>query len=93
MISRERLYTRGYLEQRRQYVSYGGVHSDISQCLFILYSNDLPIALKNCRTILFADDATIYATGTNLLDIFTRINTDLDVMNDWFRANTLSANP
>ena len=55
--------------------------------LFILYSNDLPIALKNCHTILFADDTTIYTTGTDLLDIFTRINTDLDVLNDWFMAN------
>ena len=63
--------------------------------LFILYSNDLPIALKNCHTILFADDTTIYTTGTDLLDIFTRtcINTDLDVLNDWFMANKLSTNP
>ena len=97
---------RSYLEQRRQYVSYGGVHSDIryveygvpqgsvlGPLLFILYSNHLPIALKNCHTILFADDTTIYTTGTDLLDIFTRINTDLDVLNDWFMANKLSANP
>ena len=61
--------------------------------LFILYSNDLPIALTNCHTILFAYDTTIYTTGTDLLDIFTRINTDLDVLNDWFMANKLSANP
>ena len=49
--------------------------------------------MKNCHTILFADDTTIYTTGTDLLDIFTRINTDLDVLNDWFMANKLSANP
>ena len=36
---------------------------------------------------------TIYTTGTNLLDIFTRINTDIGVLNDWLRANQLSANP
>ena len=73
---------RSYLEQRRQYVIYGGVHSDISYVeygvpqgpvlgplLFILCSNDLPIALKNCHTILFADDTTIYTTGTDLLNI------------------------
>ena len=88
---------RSYLEQRRQYVSYGGVHSDIRYVeygvpqgsvrrplLFILYSNALPISLNNCHTILFADDTTIYTTNTYLLDIFTRINTDLDVLNDWF---------
>ena len=48
--------------------------------IFLLYSIDLPIALKNCHTILFADDTTIYTTCTDLLDIFTRINTDLDVL-------------
>ena len=31
--------------------------------------------LKNCHNILFADDTTIYATGTDLLHIFTRIYT------------------
>ena len=79
---------RSYLEQRRQYVSYGGVHSDIryveygvpqgsvlGPLLFILYSNDLPIALKNFHTILFADDTTIYTTGTDLLDIFIHVLT------------------
>ena len=48
--------------------------------LFILYSNQFPIDLQNCHSILFADDTTIYTTGTYLMDTFKRINTDLDVM-------------
>ena len=39
-----------------------------------------------------ADDATIYRTGTYLVDIFTHINTSLVVINDWFRPNKLSVN-
>ena len=97
---------KSYLAQRRQYVSYGGVCSNtksveygvpqgsvLGPLLFILYSNDLAITLKNCHTILFADDTTIYTTGTHLPDIFTHINNNLEVLNDWFRANKLSANP
>ena len=61
--------------------------------LFILYSNDLVITLKNCSTILFTDDTPIYTTGTDLIDIFTNINNNLEVLNDWFRANKRSANP
>ena len=47
------------------------------QCLdrYCSYSNDLPIALRNCHTILFADDTTIYTTGTYLLDIFIHVLT------------------
>ena len=95
---------KSYLAQRRQYVSYGGVCSNtksveygvpkgsvLGSLLFILYSNDLAITLKNRQTILFADDTTIYTIGTQLPDIFTHINNK--VLNDWFRANKLSANP
>ena len=97
---------RSYLAQRRQYVSYGGVCSNtesveygvpqgsvLGPLLFILYSNNIAITLKNWHTILFADDTTIYTTGTHLPDIFTHINNNLEVLNDWFRANKHSANP
>ena len=60
--------------------------------LFILYSNDLVITLKNCHTILFADDTPIYTRGKDLIYIFTNIN-NFDVLNDWFRANKRSVNP
>ncbi len=95
-----------YLDQRRQYVSYLGINSPIrtiaygvpqgsvlGPLLFILYSNDLPQALSHCKTILFADDTTIFKTGNNMEQIFEQVNADLHTLNDWFRANQLSVNP
>ena len=97
---------RSYLAQRRQYVSCGGKSSNIlaveygvpqgsvlGPLLFIIYSNDLPMCLGSCKTILFADDTTLYITGRNIRDMSTKMNADLSVLSDWFRANKLSANP
>ncbi len=97
---------RSYLSQRRQYVSYLGVNSPIQTLtygvpqgsvlgplMFILYSNDVPKSLSHCRTILFADDTTVYSMGENLQQLYAQVNTDLHALNDWFRANQLSVNP
>ena len=96
---------RSYLTNRRQYVCYKGVSSEICDIqygvpqgsvlgplLFILYSNDIPNSIKHSKTILFADDTTIYHVGHNIPDIYENINSDLGQLTDWFRANQLSVN-
>ena len=48
---------------------------------------------KTMQTILFADDTTIYATGSNYCaDLFEKVNKDHSHLTDWFRANQLSVN-
>ena len=42
------------------------------------------------RTILFADDTTIYKTGKQINNIYEDMNNKLQVLADWFRANKLS---
>ncbi len=97
---------RSYLKQRRQYVSYNGENSStqvveygvpqgsvLGPLLFIIYSNDLSSSLSHCKTILFADDTTVFKTGTNLPTLYHQVNQDLDTLNDWFKANQLSINP
>ena len=97
---------RSYLDQRRQYVSYLGIQSNtmvmsfgvpqgsvVGPLLFILYSNDTPNSLIHCKTILFADDTTVYIAGDNQQALYDQVNTDLKNLTDWFRANQLSVNP
>ena len=60
--------------------------------LFILYSNDLSRCLTHSKAILFADDTTLYILGTSIPEICLKMNSDLDTLSDWFRANKLSAN-
>ncbi len=96
---------RSYLYQRRQYVNFKGQKSDtltvlygvpqgsvLGPLLFILYSNDLPESLKYSKTVLFADDTTVYYCGTNITSVYDNMNSDLNQLSDWFRANQLSVN-
>ena len=96
---------KSYLHGRKQFVQYKESSSDILniECgvpqgsvlgplLFIIYSNDLPKSVKSSKTILFADDTTIYVTGPNKNRLFSDIRKDLELLIDWFRANKLSLN-
>ena len=96
---------KSYLSDRTQYVMYNnhisktanincGVPqgSILGPLLSIIYTNDLPYCLKKSKCILFADDTTIYQTNSNLTQLYTNINMDLNILGDWFRANKLSLN-
>ncbi len=54
--------------------------------------NDLPSCLKHTKAILFADDTTIFASSNNIIQLYSTINSDLNDLVDWFRANKLSLN-
>ncbi len=60
--------------------------------LFIIYTNDLPNALRGSRCILFADDTTIYHSSIDLNASAATLANDLEQLTDWFRANKLSLN-
>ena len=94
-----------YLSNRKQYVKYNNSDSlqrDITYgvpqgsilgpLLFIIYINDLPFCVEHCKTILFADDTTIYKTGKQVNNIYEDMNKELQILADWFRANKLSLN-
>ena len=44
------------------------------------------------KTVLFADDTTVYLVGHNISELQIQMNQDIHELNDWFRANQLSAN-
>lgn len=64
----------------------------IGPLLFILYTNDLPNSLKHSKSILFADDTTVYLSANNINNLIDMIKADLTQLADWFYANKLSLN-
>jgi len=96
---------RNYLHNRTQYVQYNNKTSTTTtmQCgvpqgsvlgplLFIIYTNDLPNCLSNCKAILFADDTTLYLSSSNIEQLYISTNIDLQLLDEWFRSNKLSLN-
>ena len=96
---------KSYLTNRSHFVKYKNYSSAPSDMicgvpqgsvlgplLFIIYTNDLPNCLKTCKCILFADDTTIYKKSSNLSELYSTLNTELNALADWFRANKLSLN-
>ena len=94
-----------YLYQRKQFVHYTGndSHIETTKCgvpqgsvlgplLFIIYTNDLPGCLDLTKSILFADDTTIYLSSNNISYLYTTMNGELLKLTDWFRVNKLSLN-
>ena len=96
---------RSYLSNRKQFVIYKDTFSErmnlpcgvpqgsvLGPLLFIIYTNDLPNSLIHSKCILFADDTTIYYAAKNITDIYSKLNTDLTELFEWFKANKLTLN-
>ena len=60
--------------------------------LFLIYINDLNFASKLLSTIMFADDTNLFFTGKSVHQIENIRNSELAVINEWFKANLLSLN-
>ena len=48
--------------------------------------------MELCKGILFADDTTIYNSHQNLRYLKWTLEHNLDILNDWFKANQLCLN-
>ena len=96
---------RSYLTNRKQYVFYNGVSSDLKSItcgvpqgsvlgplLFLLYINDLPNISRILNFFLFADDTNIYYESDNLPDLEKVLNKELTKLHLWLIVNRLSLN-
>ena len=98
---------KSYLTDRKQCVALGDCNSsllpvthgvpqgsNVGPILFLIYINDLPKASSFFKYIMFADDSTLSCTipKQDLPSISNVINTELDLVGGWLRANKMSLN-
>ena len=94
-----------YLSNRKQCVTVNGQSSDfaiitcgvpqgsiLGPTLFLLYINDLALVSKLFQIIMFADDTNLFVRGKSVEQIKNQINTELLIINEWFKTNRLSLN-
>jgi hypothetical protein len=94
-----------YLNNRQQCVSYVDVESDksiitcgvpqgsiLGPLLFLIYINDLIFASDLLMPILFADDTNVFLTGNSIDGLTSAMNTELNKIVEWLKANRLSLN-
>jgi hypothetical protein len=67
--------------------------SILGPLLFLIYINDLPLALNKISTpILFADDTSVIICDPDPLIFRNKINEVFTILNSWFSSNLLSLN-
>jgi len=66
--------------------------SNLGALLFLIYINDLPNAAPLMYFILFADDTNIFFSHGSLDILYQKVNAELALIANWFRANKLSLN-
>jgi len=95
-----------YITQRYFYVSINGYNSGkylstlgvpqgsvLGPLLFLLYINDIGRLNLHGRTMLFADDTGLFYTGTDPHVILQDMQSDINLISEWFVANRLTVNP
>ncbi len=96
---------RNYLCDRTQHADINGYRSDqkpvtcgvpqgsvLAPPLFLLYINDLPVCLNLAKANFVADDTTIYYKHTGLTELYRIVNSDLNVLPNWFKESKLCLN-
>ena len=99
------LWIKSFLSNRRSYVGVRGAESErvvsnisvpqgstISPILFLIYINDLPSFCPDSHTTLFADDTTLSYSNPDLSSMFTEVNNELILVENWMNMNRLTLN-
>ena len=105
VLHRELAWFGSYLSNRVQYCRVNGVDSQIENInigvpqgsclgplLFLVYTNDLPRAIKNSTTSMYADDTSLCFQSKDLSRINEALNEDLSRLDAWLVSNKLSLN-
>ncbi len=95
---------KNYLAGRSQFVDINGSKSEsleinisviqgsiLGPILFLCYINDF-YAATTLFSVLFADDTTGLGKGSNLRDLTSYVNIELQKIANWFRSNKMAVN-
>ena len=95
-----------YLSCRKQRTKIGSSYSSwrdiirgvpqgtlIGPLLFNIFINDLFLFIRKSGVCNFADDNTLYSVGKNIENIISDLKTNLVGVMEWFKINSLKANP
>ena len=100
------LWFESYLNKRSQYTEIGNdavstkkeVSTGVPQgsllgvLLFQLIINDMKNCLKHTTAIIYADDTTLFVIGKNVRFLEKKLQTDLNSVSMWLKANYLCLN-
>ena len=76
-----------------QNITYGTPQgSCLGPLIFIIFINDLHKQLQHSKSLLFADDTTLYKSHRNLNYLTWCIEEDMNKLSEWFRTNKLTLN-
>ena len=94
-----------YLKSRKQRVTIGAAKSNfksmlsgvpqgsvLSPTLFLIYINDMCRATNILNFVHFADDSTVYLSGSDIDYVVNNLNAGLECVDHWLTANKLSLN-
>lgn len=94
-----------YLSGRRQIVTVGGFSSGeraltmgvpqgsvLGPLLFLIYINDMSRSSNTLNFVHFADDTTLFLSGSDLGDVCDVVNGELTRVDEWLMVNMLSLN-
>ena len=96
---------KSYLNNRRQFVTINGISSNelsmnygvpqgsvLGPLLFLIYINDLNIAIQHSTVRHFADDTNLLFHNKNPKQLTKHMRIDLKNLCNWLRANKISLN-
>jgi Reverse transcriptase (RNA-dependent DNA polymerase) len=65
------------------------IASVLGPILFVLYINDIVMAVQHATVNLFADDTLLSIVGDRVEECLTKMNEDLDRLAEWLNFNKL----